>query len=103
MAKKSAIEKNEKRKKMAKKYSAKIARLKATRDDMSLSGEERYKAMVALQKIPNNAYKNRVRNRCALTGRPRGNDNFKRFGICRVFFRELASQGFIPGVTKSSW
>ena len=103
MAKKSAIEKNEKRKKMAQKYSAKITRLKAIRDDMSLSTEERYKAMVALQKIPNNAYKDRVRNRCLLTGRPRGNDNFKRFGICRVFFRKLASEGFIPGVTKSSW
>lgn len=103
MAKKSAIAKNEKRKKLAKKYAAKIERLKATRDDMTLPAEERYKAMVALQKVPNNAYKDRVRNRCSLTGRPRGNDNFKRFGICRVFFRDLASQGFIPGVTKSSW
>jgi len=103
MAKKSSIEKNEKRKRLAKKYAARIERLKATRDDLSLPNEERFKAIVALQKIPNNAYANRVRNRCLLTGRPRGNDNFKKFGICRNWFRDLASQGLIPGVTKSSW
>ncbi len=103
MAKKSAIARNEKRKKMAKKYAPKIAKLKAIRDDASQSDEDRFAAVMALQKIPNNAYKGRIRNRCALTGRPRGNDNFKIFGICRVMFRDFASRGLIPGVTKSSW
>jgi len=103
MAKSSSIEKNEKRKRLVKKYAGKVARLKAIRDDMSLSIEERFKATMDLQKIPNNAHKVRIRNRCALTGRPRGNDNFKKFGMCRIWFRDLASQGLIPGVTKSSW
>lgn len=103
MAKVSSINKNNKRKRMAQKYAGKVARLKAKRDDENLSVEDRFQAVMDLQKIPNNAYKVRVRNRCMLTGRPRGNDNFKKFGMCRNWFRDLASQGLIPGVTKSSW
>lgn len=103
MAKKSAIARNEKRKKMVKKHSSKMATNKKIMKDPNSSPEEKMEAMFRMQKVPNNAYKIRIRNRCALTGRPRGNDNFKKFNICRVKFRDLASIGLIPGVTKSSW
>jgi len=101
MAKKSAVEKNERRKKLVKKYAGKWERLKAIAADESLSLDERFAARLKMQKLPRNSHPNRVRNRCSLTGRPRG--NYRKFGISRIMFRELSSQGLIPGVTKSSW
>ena len=101
MAKKSAINKNEHRKKLVKKYAGKRARLKAIAEDTSLSADERFAARLKLAKLPRNSHPTRVRNRCALTGRPRG--NYRKFGLCRIKLRDLASTGMIPGVTKSSW
>lgn len=101
MAKKSSIEKNERRKKLVQKYAAKRARLKAIADDMSLPADERFTARLKLASLPRNSHPTRVRNRCALTGRPRG--NLRKFGLCRIKLRDLASSGMIPGVTKSSW
>lgn len=101
MAKKSSIQKNERRKKLVQKYAAKRARLKAIADDMSLPADERFTARLKLASLPRNSHPTRVRNRCALTGRPRG--NLRKFGLCRIKVRDLASSGMIPGVTKSSW
>lgn len=101
MAKTSSIEKNNRRKKMAKKYAGKRARLKAIAEDMSRPADERFTARLKMAELPRNSSPNRVRNRCALTGRARG--NYRKFGISRLMFRELASQGMIPGITKSSW
>ena len=89
MAKKSVIARNEKRKKLAKKYAAKRAELKAAGD------------YEALQKLPKNASPVRVKNRCAVTGRGKG--YLRDFGLDRITFRELVNQGLIPGVKKSSW
>ena len=101
MAKLSSINKNERRKKLSKKYAGKWAQLKAIADDESRSVEERFAARLKMQKLPRNSCPTRIRNRCALTGRPRG--NYRKFGISRLKMRELASLGLIPGVTKSSW
>lgn len=101
MAKLSSVNKNEKRKKMVKQYAAKWAKLKAIAKDQSKPADERFAAQLAMAKLPRNSHPTRVRNRCALTGRPRG--NYRKFGISRLMLRELASQGMIPGVTKSSW
>lgn len=101
MAKTSSIEKNNRRKKMVKKYAGKRARLKAVAEDMSRPADERFTARLKMAELPRNSSPNRVRNRCALTGRSRG--NYRKFGISRLMFRELASQGMIPGITKSSW
>lgn len=101
MAKLSSVNKNNRRKKMVKKYANKIANLKAIASDMSKPADERFAARLALAKLPRNAHKTRIRNRCELTGRARG--NYRKFGISRLMLRELASQGLIPGVTKSSW
>lgn len=101
MAKLSSVNKNNRRKKLVKKYAGKWARLKAIADDMSLPADERFAARLKMAKLPRNSHPTRVRNRCALTGRPRG--NYRKFGISRLMLRELASQGLIPGVTKSSW
>jgi small subunit ribosomal protein S14 len=101
MAKLSSVNKNNKRKKMAKSFAAKRAKLKAIADDMSKPADERFAARLKLAKLPRNSHPTRVRNRCELTGRARG--NYRKFGMSRLMFRELASQGLIPGVTKSSW
>ncbi len=101
MATKSSINKNNRRKKMAKKYAGKRARLKAIVQNKSLPIEERFAATLKLAKLPRNGHPNRVRNRCALTGRSRG--NYRKFGMSRLMLRKLATEGMIPGITKSSW
>jgi small subunit ribosomal protein S14 len=101
MAKLSSINKNERRKKLVKKYAAKYARLKAVADDKSLDDTERLMARLKLAEVPRNANPTRVRNRCAVTGRPRA--YYRKFGLARVMLRDLANKGMIPGVTKSSW
>ena len=101
MAKLSSINKNERRKKLVKKYAGKYARLKAVADDTSLDDGERLMARLKLAEIPRNANPTRVRNRCSTTGRPRG--YYRKFGLCRIELRDLANKGMIPGVTKSSW
>ena len=101
MAKLSSINKNERRKKLAKKYAGQYAKLKAKAADESLDETERLIARLKLAEIPRNANPTRVRNRCATTGRPRG--YYRKFGLCRVELRDLANKGMIPGVTKSSW
>ena len=101
MAKKSAIERNKKRQRLVKKYAAKRAELKAVIDNRDAPMEERFAAVLKLSELPRNSAQNRVKNRCALTGRPRG--YFRKFDLCRNKLRELASSGELPGVTKSSW
>lgn len=101
MAKLSLINREEKRRRLVKKYAAKRAELKAIIDDRSRSEEERMDARLKLQQLPRNANPTRLRNRCQLTGRPRG--VFRKFGLCRNKIRELAMQGEIPGVVKASW
>ena len=101
MAKLSSINKNERRKKLVKKYAGQYARLKAIADDESLDEGERLIARLKLAEIPRNANPTRVRNRCALTGRPRA--YYRKFQLCRVQLRDLANKGLIPGVVKSSW
>jgi small subunit ribosomal protein S14 len=101
MAKLSLINREEKREKLVAKFAAKHAALKAIINDMSKSEDERMAARLDLQKLPRNANPTRLRNRCALTGRPRG--TFRQFGLGRHKIRELAFKGEVPGVTKSSW
>ncbi len=101
MAKLALIEREKKRTKTVAKYAAKRAELKTIIDDVSKSEEERYEARLKLQQLPRNASPTRQRNRCALTGRPRG--TFRKFGLARSKIREIAFRGEIPGVTKASW
>ncbi len=101
MAKTSSVEKNKRRARMAEKYAAKRAALKATVMNKNLTMEERFAAQVKLAALPRNSAKNRYRNRCELTGRPRG--NYRKFKLCRIKLRELGSFGQIPGLIKSSW
>ena len=101
MAKVSLKQREEKREKLVAKYAKKYAELKAIIDDAKKSEEERYAARLELQKLPRNANPTRLRNRCNLTGRPRG--TFRQFGLGRTKIRELAFAGDIPGVTKASW
>ena len=101
MAKMSLIEREKKRSKLVAKYAVKRAELKATIEDTSKSEEERYDARLKMQALPRNASPIRQRNRCALTGRPRG--TFRKFGLGRAKIREIAFRGEIPGVTKASW
>ncbi|MFN2259437.1 MAG: 30S ribosomal protein S14 [Parasphingopyxis sp.] len=101
MAKLSSINRNEKRKRMAKKYAAKYAKLKAQAEDQSLPEDERLMARLKMAEIPRNANPTRIRNRCELTGRPRG--YYRKFKLSRIALRDLANSGLIPGVTKSSW
>lgn len=101
MAKISKIVKNEKRKKTVTQYAAKRAELKKVINDPKSSIEQVDEAVMKLQKLPRNASPVRVRNRCSQTGRPRG--FLRKFGVSRVTLRELALQGQIPGVVKSSW
>ena len=101
MAKTALIERELKREKLAAKYAKKHAELKAIANDAKRSDEERAQARLALQKLPRNANPTRQRNRCEITGRPRG--TFRQFGLARAKVRELAFEGQIPGVTKASW
>ena len=101
MAKKSAIEKNAKRQRLAKRYANKRAELKAIVKDKSLPPEERFAAQLKLAELPRNSAAVRVRNRCEISGRPRG--YYRKFKMSRIALRELGSQGQIPGLVKSSW
>ena len=101
MAKKSAIFKNEKRKRMVKKYASKRAKLKAIIYNKDLPIEDRFRATLQLAKMPTNSSKIRVQNRCQLTGRPHA--YYRKLGVSRIALRDLASRGELPGVTKSSW
>ncbi len=101
MAKKSSIERNKKRERLVAKYAAKKAELKKILKDPKTDDEAFFEAQRKLSKIPRNASKIRLRNRCAITGRPRG--YIRKFGLSRITFRELALDGKLPGVTKSSW
>jgi small subunit ribosomal protein S14 len=93
--------KEDKRKKLTKKYEKVRRELRATAVNMKLSEDERQIARTKLNKLPKNSAKERIRNRCVLTGRPRG--VLAKFGLSRNMFRKLANHGQIPGVTKSSW
>ena len=101
MAKKSSVEKNKRRMRMAKRFAPKRAKLKAIAGDKTLSMEDRFEARLKLAELPRNSSPNRVRLRCELTGRARG--NYRKFRLSRMAFRELASSGQIPGVMKASW
>lgn len=101
MAKKSSIARNEKRRHMAEKYSAKRAELKRLLSDPSTPDEAFFKAQRDLALLPRNSSPTRIRNRCSITGRPRG--YIRKYGLSRLTFRELALKGHLPGVTKSSW
>ena len=101
MAKKSAIERNEKRRKLADRYVAKRAALKEVANDRSLPMEERFSARLKLAELPRNSSRVRIRNRCKISGRPRG--NYRKFKMSRISLRDLASTGQIPGMVKSSW
>jgi len=101
MAKKSAIERNNKRSRMAKKYEGRRTRLKNIANDRALPMEERFQARLRLAQLPRNSAKVRVQNRCNITGRPRG--VYKKFKMSRIALRELASAGHVPGMVKSSW
>ena len=101
MAKLSSINKNERRKLLVKKYAGRYARLKAIAADESKDETERLIARLKLAEIPRNGNPTRVRNRCMVTGRPRG--VYRKFKLGRVMLRQLATRGMIPGVVKSSW
>ena len=101
MAKTSAIQKNLKRIKLVKKYAKKRAALKKIINNRKLELSERFEAQLKLNKLPKNSAKIRIRNRCEVTGRPRG--NYRKFGMSRIAFRDLASSGQLPGITKASW
>ncbi|MGE0004820.1 MAG: 30S ribosomal protein S14 [Parvibaculaceae bacterium] len=101
MAKTSSVEKNEKRRKLAKKFAARRARLKAITKNQTLSMEERFAAQLKLAQLPRNSAPNRIRNRCELTGRPRA--YYRKMKMSRMALRELGNKGLIPGLVKSSW
>ena len=101
MAKLSIKQREAKREQLVAKFAKKRAELKSVADDGKRSDEERYAARLELQKLPRNANPTRLRNRCGLTGRPRG--TFRKFGLARNKIRELAFKGDIPGVVKASW
>lgn len=101
MAKVSLIEREQKRRNTVKKYAAKRAELQAVINDASASAEDRRAALLKLQSLPRNSSPVRLRNRCAMTGRPRG--VFSKFGLARGKLRELMMRGEVPGVIKASW
>ena len=101
MAKKSSIEKNARRAKMAKAMAPRRARLKALARDRDANPEDRFEAQLKLARLPRNSSATRIRNRCELSGRPRG--YYRKFKLSRIAMRDLASSGLIPGVVKSSW
>jgi small subunit ribosomal protein S14 len=101
MAKKSSVEKQKRREKLVQLNFAKRLDLRKRSKDMNLTEEERFLARTALNKMRRDTSPCRLRNRCQLTGRPRG--NYRKYKISRICFRELAGMGLIPGVTKASW
>ena len=101
MAKLSLINRDIKRQALVKKFAARRAALQAIIDDTSRSEEERYQARLKLQALPRNSSPSRLRNRCEVTGRPRG--TFRKFGLARNKLREAAMRGEIPGLVKASW
>ena len=101
MAKKGLIERNSKRVRLAKRFARKRAQLKTLAKDQSVSDEDRFAARLKLAELPRNSSPVRIRLRCELTGRPRG--NYRKFGLSRIAVRDLASTGQIPGMVKSSW
>jgi small subunit ribosomal protein S14 len=101
MAKTSMIERNNKRRRLAKKYNTKRTRLKEIAADRKLPAEERFAARLRLAELPRNSSLTRIRNRCDLTGRPRG--YYRKLRMSRIALRDLGSQGLIPGMIKSSW
>ena len=101
MAKKSSVERNDKRRRMAKSLALKRARLKAIIADQSKPAEERFEAAMKLAELPRNSSKTRIRNRCEVSGRPRG--VYRKLRMSRIALRELGSDGKIPGLVKSSW
>lgn len=101
MARKAAIEKNNRKKMLSAKYRKHRDELRARAIDQKLSEEERTAARNKLQSLPKKTSSTQVRTRCEMTGRPRG--NYRKFGLCRLTFRKLALDGKLPGVTKASW
>jgi len=101
MAKKSSIEKNERRRKMTKKFSGRRSRLKAIAMDKTRPMEERFAASLKLAAMPRNGSATRIRNRCEVTGRPRA--FYRKLKMSRIALRELGSKGLVPGLVKSSW
>ena len=101
MAKKSSIEKNNRRRKMVAQFAGKRTELKRVANDQSLTLEERFQARLKLAALPRNSAAVRVRNRCEITGRPRG--VYRKLKMSRIAMRELGSSGMIPGLVKSSW
>jgi len=101
MAKKSAINRNEKRRKLTAKFANKRAKLKAVAVDQSLTIEERFAAQIKLAQLPRNSSKTRIHNRCELTGRSKA--YYRKLRMSRIALRDLASRGQIPGMVKSSW
>ncbi len=101
MAKMALIERERKRDRLVAKFAKKHAELKATARDPKKTEEERAAARLSLQKLPRNANPTRQRNRCEITGRPRG--TFRQFGLARAKIREMAFSGDIPGMIKASW
>jgi small subunit ribosomal protein S14 len=101
MAKTSSINRNLRRVALVKRFAAKRKRLKDIAEDRGLDPEERFAARLKLAALPRDGSATRIHNRCALTGRPRG--TYRKFKLSRIALRELASQGQIPGMVKSSW
>jgi small subunit ribosomal protein S14 len=101
MAKKSSIEKNNRRRRMAKRFASRRARLKAIAGDRSKPIEERFAASLKLAEMPRNSSPTRIRNRCEISGRPRA--FYRKHKLSRIALRELGSKGMIPGLLKSSW
>jgi small subunit ribosomal protein S14 len=101
MAKQSSMNKNKRRRKMTAQFAGKRAKLKEIARDRSKPAEERFAAQLKLAQLPRNSSATRIRNRCELTGRARG--YYRKLKLCRNMLRELASQGMIPGMVKSSW
>jgi small subunit ribosomal protein S14 len=101
MAKTSSIEKNNRRRKLAKKYSGRRSRLKAIAQDKDLPMEERFAAVLKLAELPRNSAPSRIRNRCEVTGRPRA--FYRKLKMSRIALRDLGAKGLIPGLVKSSW
>lgn len=101
MAKKSQINRNEKREKMVVRYAAKRAELKSLIEDMNVPPEDRFMAMQKLAKLPRNSSKVRIHHRCELSGRPKA--YYRKMKLSRIALREMANFGQIPGMTKASW
>ena len=101
MAKTSSVERNKKRERLSAKFAARRALLKDVINDLSKDPEDRFQAVLKLAELPRNSSKTRVRLRCEIPGRARG--NYRKFKLCRIQLRDLGSRGQIPGMVKSSW